>query len=189
MQLNSARRPLVQRHTRFTFHTMPSKSTVQKAKRDLREGKSPSTAAGEFVQEEMDHIREHKHGARSPQQAIAIGLSKARRAGVPLKAPRRGRTSSRTRKSAARDYATGQGRRKPRAPSGRRSRATERALKREGSQAASPRALSRQGERAAKRRSASDRARAAKKGASTKGTRGRSQAAKRGAATRRRRSR
>ena len=188
MQLIRARPPLVQLHTRFTFHTMPSKSTLQKAKRDLTEGKSPSTAAGEFVREEIDHVREHKHGARSPQQAIAIGLSKARRAGVPLKAPRRGRTSSRTRKSASRDYATGQGRRKPRAPSGRRSRATERALKREGSQAASPRALSRQGERAAKRRSSSDRARAAKKGASTKGTRGRSQAAKRAAATRRRRS-
>ena len=118
------RRPLVQRPTRFTFDTMPSKSTVQKAKRDLREGKSPSTAAGEFVHEEMDHIREHKHGARSPRQAIAIGLSKARRAGVPLKPPRRGHTSARTRKSAERDKATGQGRRKPRASSARRRKAT-----------------------------------------------------------------
>jgi hypothetical protein len=166
---------------------MPSKSTTRKAKRDLASGKSASTAAGEFVQEEMDHIREHKHGARSSRQAIAIGLSKARRAGVPLKAPRAGRTSSRTQKAAARDYATGQGKRKPRAPSGQRSRATERALKRESSKSASPRALSRQGRSAAKSRSAADRSRAAKQGAATKGARGRSQAAKRAAATRRRR--
>ncbi len=168
---------------------MPSKSTVQKAKRDLAEGKSPSTAAGEFVHEEMDHIREHKHGARSPQQAIAIGLSKARRSGVPLKAPRRGRTTSRTRKSASRDYATGQGRRKPRATSSRRRKATSRALQREGSRAASKPALSRQGHRAAQRRSSGERSRAAKKGAATKGSRGRSQAAKRAAATRRRHNR
>lgn len=167
---------------------MPTKSTMRKAKRDLASGKSASTAAGEFVHEEMEHVRQHKHGARSPRQAIAIGLSKARRAGVPLKAPGGGRTSARTRKSAARDYATGQGRRKPRAPSGRRGRATEQALKRESSQAASPRALSQQGRRAAKERSASDRSRAAKQGAATKGSRGRSQAAKRAAATRRRRS-
>jgi hypothetical protein len=167
---------------------MPTKSTVQKAKRDLSEGKSASTAAGEFVHEEMDHIREHKHGARSPRQAIAIGLSKARRAGVPLKPPRRGTTSARTRKSAARDEATGQGRRKPRASSGRRRQATTRALRREGSEAASPRALSRQGRTAAQRRSSADRSRAAKKGAATKGARRRSQAAKRGAKTRRRNS-
>ncbi len=165
---------------------MPSKRTVEKAKHDLSEGKSASTAAGEFVHEEMDHIREHKHGARSPQQAIAIGLSKARRAGVPLKAPARGRTSARTRQSAKRDLATGQGRRKPRGSSARRRKATARALQREGSQAASPRALSKQGHQAAQRRSAGDRSRAAKKGAATKGTRGRSQAAKRGAQTRRR---
>jgi hypothetical protein len=80
---------------------MPSKSTVRKAKRDLTRGKSASTAAGEFVQEEMEHVRQHKHGARSSRQAIAIGLSKARRAGVPLKAPGEGRASSRTRKGAA----------------------------------------------------------------------------------------
>ena len=182
-------RPLVPRRSRFTFDTMPTKSTVQKAKRDLREGKSSSTAAGEFVHEEMDHVREHKHGARSPRQAIAIGLSKARRAGVPLKAPRRGHTSERTRKSAARDEATGQGRRKPRAPSARRRKATTRALRREGSAAASPRALSRQGRNAAQRRSSADWSRAAKKGAATKGSRARLQAAKRGAKTRRRSSR
>jgi hypothetical protein len=166
---------------------MPSKSTMRNAKRDLAAGKSPSSAAGEFVREEMDHVREHKHGARSSRQAIAIGLSKARRAGVPLKAPRSGRTSSRSKESAERDYATGQGRRKPRASSARRGRATKRVLRREGTEAASPRALSAQGRRAAKSRSATDRSIAAKRGAATKGARGRSQAAKRAAATRRRR--
>jgi hypothetical protein len=166
---------------------MPSKSTTRKAKRDLAVGKSASTAAGEFVHEEMEHVRQHKHGARSPRQAIAIGLSKARRSGVPLKAPSGGRTSSRTRKSAARDYATGQGQRKPRALSARRGRSTEAALKRESGKSASPRALSGQARSAASRRTASDRSRAAKQGAATKGARGRSQAAKRAATTRKRR--
>ena len=96
---------------------MPNKTTVKKAKQELRAGKSPTTAAGEFVHEEIEHVRQGKHGARSTKQAIAIGLSKARRAGVPLKPPRRGRTSARTRRSAERDYETGQGRRSPRAPS------------------------------------------------------------------------
>jgi hypothetical protein len=81
---------------------------MQRAKKDLREGKSPSTAAGEFVREEIEHVREGKHGARSPQQAIAIGLSKARRAGVPLKAPARGKTSESTRDKAEHDYEKGQ---------------------------------------------------------------------------------
>jgi hypothetical protein len=75
---------------------MPEKATMERAKKDLREGKSPSTAAGEFVREEIDHVREGKHGARSPQQAIAIGLSKARRAGIPLKPPAPGKTSEKT---------------------------------------------------------------------------------------------
>jgi hypothetical protein len=121
---------------------MPSKSTTRKAKQDLREGKSPSTAAGEFVREEIDHVREGKHGARSTKQVIAIGLSKARRAGVPLKPPARGKAS--TRKSAKRDYETGRGKRKPRSPSARRSTAAKRALRREPRKAASRRALSRQ---------------------------------------------
>src|SRR5262245_32205777 len=108
---------------------MPEKQTVRKAKQDLRRGKSPTTAAGEFVHEEIEHVREGKHGARSTKQAIAIGLSKARRAGVPLKPPRKGQTSTRTRKSAEQAYETGQGTRTPRAPSKRRGRATERALK------------------------------------------------------------
>jgi len=79
---------------------MPEKETVERAKKDLREGKKPTTAAGEFVREEMEHIREGKHGARSTKQAIAIGLSKARRAGVPLKPPTKGQTKARTRSSA-----------------------------------------------------------------------------------------
>lgn len=87
---------------------MPEKETTDRAKEDLREGKSPSTAAGEFVREEIEHVREGKHGARSPQQAIAIGLSKARRAGIPLKPPSAGKTSSGTRKKAQQDYAKGQ---------------------------------------------------------------------------------
>jgi hypothetical protein len=87
---------------------MPNKSTVEAAKKDLREGKSASTAAGEFVHEEIEHVREGKHGARSPQQAIAIGLSKARRAGVPLKPPAPGKTSAATRKRSEHDYEKGQ---------------------------------------------------------------------------------
>jgi hypothetical protein len=167
---------------------MPTQSTSRKAKRDLAQGKRPSTAAGEFVHEEMEHIRRGQHGARSPKQAIAIGLSKARRAGVPLKPPGRGRTSERTRRSAEQAYETGQGRRRPRAPSARRQRATARALKREGGNAASRTALARQARGAASRRSSAERSGAAKKAAATKGPRARSQAAKRAAATRRRRS-
>jgi len=128
---------------------MPEKRTVEKAKEDLREGKSPSTAAGEFVRQEMDHIREGKHGARSTKQAIAIGLSEARRAGVPLKPPPKGRTSRRTRQSAKRAYEVGQGKRKPKSPSRRRSKATSRALRREPRRAASRKALSAQARRAA----------------------------------------
>jgi hypothetical protein len=86
---------------------MPEKATMQRAKEDLREGKSPSTAAGEFVREEIDHVREGKHGARSPQQAIAIGLSKARRAGIPLKPPARGKASEETRHKAEQDVEKG----------------------------------------------------------------------------------
>jgi hypothetical protein len=121
---------------------MPTKATTRKAKQDLREGKSPTTAAGEFVHEEIDHVREGKHGARSTKQAIAIGLSKARRAGVPLKPPRRGKPA--TRKSAQRAYEVGQGKRKPRAPSARRSAATTGALRREPKRTGSRRALSAQ---------------------------------------------
>jgi hypothetical protein len=119
------------------------------ARKDLKQGKRPTTAAGEFVREEMEHIRRGKHGARSPKQAIAIGLSKARRAGVPLEPPKKGRTSERTRRSAQAAYEVGQGKRQPRAPSRRRGRATERALKREPRSSASRKALSSQAKRAA----------------------------------------
>jgi hypothetical protein len=128
---------------------MPWKTTMDRARKDLKEGKRPTTAAGEFVREEMEHVRRGKHGARSPKQAIAIGLSKARRAGVPLKPPRKGRTSERTRRSAAAAYEVGQGKRQPRAPSRRRGRAVERALKREPRSSASRKALSSQGKQAA----------------------------------------
>src|SRR6266403_1778532 len=120
---------------------MPEEETVERAREDEREGLSPSTQAGEFVREEMEHIREGEHGARSPQQAIAIGLLKARRAGVKLPPPKRGKASARTRKQAKRDVKRGSARRKkPRT----RSRATKSALKREKRSAASRKALSRQ---------------------------------------------
>src|SRR4051794_9275411 len=111
---------------------MPEKETVRRARADKRAGKAPSTQAGEFVREEMHHVRERKHGARSTKQAIAIGLSKARKAGVKLPLPRNGKAS--TRRSAA--SATRAARRHAR-PSARRSRAVTRALKREGGAAAS----------------------------------------------------
>ena len=131
---------------------MPEQKTVQRAKKDLREGKSPTTAAGEFVREEMEHIRHGKHGARSTKQAIAIGLSKARRSGVPLEPPKKGQARKRTRKSAQRDYEVGQGKRKRRSPSAKRSRATSGALKREGHRAASKTALSKQAKSTARKR-------------------------------------
>jgi hypothetical protein len=145
---------------------MPERETIKRARRDKRQGKSPSTQAGEFVREEIHHVREGKHGARSPKQAIAIGLSKARRAGVKLPAPRRGAASARTRKQAARD--TRKGRRRTAKPASRRSRAVERALKREPRRAASKRALSRQAKQAARRRTRRDRSRAAKRAARTR---------------------
>src|ERR1700730_10739595 len=109
---------------------MPEQETIERARKDEREGKSPFSQAGEFVREEMEHIREGQHGARSAKQAIAIGLSKARRAGVKLPPPKRGKTSSRTRRQAERDLARGRGGRKE--PSRTRSHATKRALRSEG---------------------------------------------------------
>jgi len=141
---------------------MPEDDTIERAREDKREGLSSSTQAGEFVREEMEHIREGKHGARSPQQAIAIGLSKARRAGVKLPPPKRGK--QRTKRQAKRDLA--KGRRGRRKPSTTRSRAVSGALKRESRRAASRKALSRQARRAAKSRS--NRSRAAKKAARTR---------------------
>lgn len=146
---------------------MPEKETLERAHEDAREGKSPSTQAGEFVREEMHHIREGKHGAASTKQAIAIGLSKARRAGVPLSAPKRGRTSARTRKQAQRDVRKGRSG-KSRRTSARRARASRAALKRQPRRAASRQALSRQARSAARSRSRSDRRQAARKAASTR---------------------
>jgi hypothetical protein len=128
---------------------MPEKKTLDRARKDAREGKSPGTQAGEFVREEMDHIREGKHGARSAKQAIAIGLSKARRAGVKLAPPKAAKSSPKTRAKAEHDVEAGRTRRKP---SAKRSRATLAALKREGRQAASPKALSRHSRQATRTR-------------------------------------
>jgi hypothetical protein len=131
---------------------MPEQRTIERAREDARKGKAPSTQAGEFVREELDHIREGKHGARSAKQAIAIGLSKARRAGVKLKPPAKGKASTETRSKAQRDLAKGQSGAKTK-PSTKRSRATEAALKREGHAAASHRALSRHSKQVARARS------------------------------------
>jgi hypothetical protein len=161
---------------------MPERATQKRAKKQLRRGRSASTAAGEFVREEMHHIREGKHGARSAKQAIAIGLSKARRSGVPLRPPKRG--SARTRKAAARAYAAGQHRK--RAPSSKRSRAISRALRREPHRAASHRALASQAHKAAARRGRGARSAAARQAARTKGPAARSAAARKAAATRKR---
>ncbi len=135
---------------------MPDQETVEKARQDLQQGKSPSTAAGEFVRQELEHVREGKHGVRSPQQAIAIGLSEARRAGVPLPPPARGKAGSETRKKAERDYEQGQTSPKTRAEgSTRRGRARLAIMKKEPKNTASHSALSRHAKSAAKRRKAS----------------------------------
>jgi hypothetical protein len=149
---------------------MPDKRTIEKAKADAREGKSPSTQAGEFVRAEIDKIRRGERGARSPQQAIAIGLSEARRAGVKLKPPKKGQAKRRTRKSAEYAYAAGQGKRKTRRRP-RVARAVKRALKREPTSTVSRASLSRQAKRAAARRTASARSAAARKAARTRARR------------------
>jgi hypothetical protein len=160
---------------------MPDKKTLQRARRDKREGKAPTTQAGEFIREEMEHIREGKHGARSSKQAIAIGLSKARRAGVNLPPPAKGAAAEKTRKSAARDYARGHGAPARRAATPKRARASARALKREPRAAASHQALSRQAHAAASRRSPAQRSQSARKAAETKGAAGRALAARKAA--------
>ncbi len=160
---------------------MPEKKTLERAKRDKLEGKAPSTQAGEFVREEIEHIRAGKHGARSAKQAIAIGLSKARRAGVALKPPAKGRVSDKSRKSAESAYKKGQSHEPI---SKTRSDAREKALKRESSSAASHSALSRQAREAAKKRSPAEKSRAAKKAVETKGPKQLSAAAKKAARTR-----
>ncbi len=163
---------------------MPEKTTIRKAREDKRAGKAASTQAGEFVHEEIEHVRRGKHGARSTKQAIAIGLSKARRSGVKLPPPAKGKASSRTREQAKHDLAKSSSHRKA---SSKRSKAVRGALKREGRSSASPTALSKQATSAARRRSAASRRGAAKKAAATKGATGRRQAAVKAARTRKKR--
>src|SRR5687768_590501 len=146
---------------------MPEKKTIERARKAKREGKAPTTQAGEFVREEMEHIREGKHGARSTKQAIAIGLSKARRAGVDLPPPEKGAVPEKTRRGAKRAYEAGQtGKKKA---SSTRSRAGLQALRREGRSAASKEALAKQARAAAGRRSRAERSAAAQKAVKTKG--------------------
>ena len=161
---------------------MPEKETIKRARKDKREGKSPSTQAGEFVREEIHHVREGKHGARSAKQAIAIGLSKARRAGVKLPAPKKGKAPAATRRAAKRDLA--KGRKGASRPNPRRSRAMTTRLRREGRSAASKTALARQARSSARKRSARDRSAAARKAARTKGPVVRRAAARKAARTR-----
>jgi len=152
---------------------MPDKETVKRARRDKQEGKAPSTQAGEFVREEVHHIREGKHGARSAKQAIAIGLSKARRAGVKL--PARPGTRDRAEEAKAGHK-----------PSARRARAVRGALKKEPTTSASHKALASQAHKSAVKRGSASRRAAAAKAVRTKGPAARSAAAKKAAATRRR---
>jgi hypothetical protein len=147
---------------------MPDKKTLRRAKRDKQEGKAPTTQAGEFIREEFHHIRQGRHGARSAQQAIAIGLSKARRAGVELKPPAPGEQSESTRHKAQQDSERGHRRTSQRA-SPKRSAATERALQREPHASASRRAIGAHAHRAATRRSKAQRSAAARRAARTRG--------------------
>ena len=165
---------------------MPEKRTIAKARKAKRAGKSPTTQAGEFVHEEIRKIRRGDHGARSPEQAIAIGLSKARRAGVKLPPPKPGTVKERTRKSAKYAYEAGQHIRKTRRQP-RVARAVSQVLKREPRSTVSRQALSRHAARAAARRTASERSEAARKAVRTKGPAVRSKAAKKAARTRARR--
>ncbi|HSE36118.1 MAG TPA: DUF6496 domain-containing protein [Blastocatellia bacterium] len=144
---------------------MPEKETLERVEEDKQEGKAASTQAGEFVREEIEHVREGKHGARSARQVIAIGLSKARRAGVKLPPPKKGPKA--TREKAVRDSRKGRNAGKSKT-SAKRSRATSRALKREGRSAASKKVLSRHARSAAAKRSAASRSRSATKAAATR---------------------
>jgi hypothetical protein len=162
---------------------MPEKKTIKRAREAKREGLAPSTQAGEFVREEIEHIREGKHGARSTEQAIAIGLSKARRAGVALPAPEKGEVPESTRKQARRDLARGRKGARKRV-SAKRSRAMKRRLQREGTSAASKKALSRHARKAASKRSKAARSASAMKGVHKRSHAERSASAKKAARTR-----
>jgi hypothetical protein len=163
---------------------MPEKRTLERARRDKRAGKAPTTQAGEFVREEIEHVREGKHGARSAKQAIAIGLAKARRAGVKLAPPAKGKVSEEIREKAKRDLKAGE-KHTSRKPAARRSSGVKRALERERHSSTSTSALSKQTRSSSRKRSAADRSAAARKAARTKGAAGRSAAARKGWATRR----
>jgi hypothetical protein len=143
---------------------MPERHTLKRARQDKRAGKSPSTQAGEFVREEIHHVREGKHGARSAKQAIAIGLSKARRAGVALPSPPASASESTKRSAKSARRRAGSHKR----PSSARARASLRKLKREPRSAASHEALSRHAKAAARRRSRSSRSASARKAARTR---------------------
>jgi hypothetical protein len=160
---------------------MPEKQTLARVRADRRKGKAPSTQAGEFIKEEMDHIRNGIHGAQSTKQAIAIGLSKARRAGIRLPPPKKGKASAVVRRRASRDLASAH---RPRTVSARRARASLRALKKEGTEAAAPRSLARHARAASTERSAAERSASAERAARTKGPAERSAAAAKAARTR-----
>ncbi|HEX7368776.1 MAG TPA: DUF6496 domain-containing protein [Rhodanobacteraceae bacterium] len=162
---------------------MPAKKAIERAKQDKREGKSPSTQAGEFVREEIDHVRQDKHGARSTKQAIAIGLSEARRAGVDLPPPKEGKAPAKAVNQAKRDLAKGK-RKSPATTLVKRSRATTKALKREGHAAASRQSPAKHARKAVSKRTASGRSASAKKAVRTNGAAGRSDAARKAARTR-----
>jgi len=161
---------------------MPERAVRERARRDRREGKAPTTQAGEFVREEIEHVREGKHGARSAKQAIAIGLSKARRAGVKLPVPRKGSASSKTRSNARK--ALEAGRRPTRSVSAKRSRAVTGALKREDKSSVSGKSLARQAKASAASRTASSRSASSRRASRTKGPATRTRAARKAARTR-----
>jgi hypothetical protein len=166
---------------------MPERTTMRRARRDKRQGKSASTQAGEFVREEVVHIRAGKHGARSTKQAIAIGLSKARRAGVALPPPKKGTASAKTRRAAKRELTRGKRRHASASPT--RSRAVTGVLKREGRRSASRSALAKHARSSARKRSSAQRSAAARKAVRTKGATRRSASARKAARTRARQAR
>jgi len=161
---------------------MPDKQTIRKAMKDKQEGKSPSTQAGEFVKAEMDKIRAGEHGARSTKQAIAIGLSEARRAGVQLPPPKKGQYSDEVREKAKHDLE--KGKQPQHEPNPRRSEAILDALKREGKDAASHAALSRQAKSVSRKRTSAERSEIAKKAAAARTPEERSASARKAAASR-----
>ncbi|TAN02025.1 MAG: hypothetical protein EPN40_01825 [Rhodanobacteraceae bacterium] len=163
---------------------MPDKKAIARAKKDKHEGKSASTQAGEFVREEIEHVRKGRHGARSIEQAIAIGLSEARRAGVDLPAPKKGNAAAKAIKRAKRDLAMAGRKKTASGKSRKRGRASTGALKREKRTTVSKTALARHARTAAHKRSAEERSSAARKAARTKGAAGRSAAARKAARTR-----